>query len=45
MSGYVENSFLDQEVFASGGPPYIQKPFEINALAGKVRELLDGAAE
>ncbi len=40
MSGYAEDVFLNQGKFGQA-LSYIQKPFQVNALTRKVRELLD----
>ncbi len=41
MSGYTDNPIIHHEIL-KGGRPYIQKPFTINTLTQKVREVLDG---
>jgi CheY-like chemotaxis protein len=40
MSGYAEESMLGEDL-AGAGVAYLQKPFTPDALAAKVRELLD----
>jgi DNA-binding NtrC family response regulator len=40
MSGYVKN-FISYQVILEKGMDYIQKPFTVNELAKKVREVLD----
>jgi signal transduction histidine kinase/ligand-binding sensor domain-containing protein len=41
MSGYAEQTLLDEAARAGAGQP-IAKPFRVNALADRVREVLDG---
>ena len=40
MSGYTDN-VLDEEGVSSRQLPFIQKPFALVTLAGKLREVLD----
>ncbi len=42
MSGYTDHAVVHREL--SAGAPFLQKPFTPDALARKVRTLLDGAA-
>jgi len=44
MSGYTTNVIAHQSVLDSG-VNFIQKPFSLQALAAKLREVLDGSAE
>jgi PAS domain S-box-containing protein len=41
-SGYPEHAHIDENT-AGQHPPILQKPFPLNALAGKIREVLDAA--
>ena len=41
MSGYADDAIVQQGVLEPGAA-YLQKPFTPDALAGKIRELLDG---
>jgi Response regulator containing CheY-like receiver, AAA-type ATPase, and DNA-binding domains len=41
MSGYADEAIVQQGVLESGAA-YLQKPFTPDALASKVREVLDG---
>ncbi len=42
MSGYTDDSVIRQGILEDG-IPFLQKPFSAEALAGKVREVLDAA--
>lgn len=42
MSGYTDHAAVHREL--SAGAPFLQKPFTPDALAKKVRGLLDGAS-
>jgi DNA-binding response OmpR family regulator len=44
MSGYADDAVMRHGVLALG-EPYLQKPFTPNALALKVRDVLDATAE
>lgn len=40
MSGYADNAIVHYEVLESG-LPFLQKPFKLESLVRKVREVLD----
>lgn len=42
ISGYT-NDFMVRQAILESGTPFVQKPFSMQSLAGKIREVLDGA--
>jgi CheY-like chemotaxis protein len=44
ISGYTDDEVIRRGLLVPGSP-FLQKPFEAPALARKVREVLDGAAQ
>jgi DNA-binding response OmpR family regulator len=44
MSGYTDNAIVHYEVLESG-LPYLQKPFKLETLVRKVRQVLETPSE
>jgi len=42
MSGYADDALGDRRIL-DGGTPFLQKPFTLDTLVRKVREVLDAA--